>query len=285
MKHNGCLIIDDVTAALGAMTDLGRAVTSEAAECVRSSVLDFAIRRDWAVVPYGAYVSWVLESVAHSDTLWLTLDPLFPISSNERIRGLRISRDFDLGATVVRPHYRFDGGSVPTALQGVGPNIGVFDDAASSGGTLRRVTSLLSGVGLSVSAIRICAASRTARDVVRHIVPGAEWRALVLGDWKVIHLRDGCPYLPFSGRPSSEVPLVGSSGREIHVVTSPFEVRGNLWSVLALDSRICAAVAAARTDIARRLSFEIGRKADLRDLDLLGQDVAALKLDGAALTL
>jgi hypothetical protein len=281
MSGGGCLIIDDVTAAVSALAEPARSIVVSSADSVREAVLDFAVRRGWYVVHHKTFATWALQSLRSAGAPSLALDPLFPVPSpSDRIHKLRISRDYDQNETAVCRRYRVTGAGLASTLQGISGDIVIVDDAASSGSTILHVCGCVAACGLEVSEVFVCASSRSARDRVRQVLPAARWHALVTGDWKVIHLRDGCPYLPFSGRRSDQPPVVGANGGTIAVNSPPSELRGNLWSVLSLDSRVRAAVAAARSDVARRLSLELGRTACVRDLEYLGPDVSALKVAG-----
>lgn len=279
MIDRGCLIIDDIGSALSSMTLLGRAVTETGCEAIRTAVLAFALRRSWTVVSHQAYVEWAHQVLQKDGLEWCVLDPLFvPRDLGERARMVRLTRQF--GAETKASHefgfkaggWRFSG------------KLGVLDDAASSGRTLRHVTELLTRSDGSVEHIVLCASSRTARDSVRSFVQGARWTDFVLGDWRVIHLRDGCPHLPFSGRPTNQPAVADADGSVVELRTPSSAVAGNLWQVLLLDPAISRAISSARGDIVRRLSDALKRPACVRDLHLLGPCVPALISPGTVAT-
>ena len=277
MSDPGCLVIDDVDSALALATDLGRSILAPAAERVRAAVLGYFARRGWATVQHSAYVKWANGVRLRGQETWFVLDPLFPAPHfDPNFRPLRISRDIDL---------RFGKTIQPSGHGAEMGEAGIIDDAASSGRTVRYVaTQLLSGIA-RVSAVTVCASSRVARDVVRASNREIRWSAFVPGDWRAIHLRDGCPHLPFSGRPlDARDPLtlaLAPVGGRVLATETP----GSLWQVLWLDSSIRRAIVEARCSVARSLAALLGRPALIRDLNLLGGSVAAVVRPGERVTL
>lgn len=285
MARSGCLIIDDVQASLSGMTELGREVATTSAETIRAAVLDFAVRRNWAVVRHGAYVEWATEAIERSVHMWLVLDPLFPVAElGDRCRRVRLTRRFDNNESiVVRPHAPSEG-AAPIDLSNMSGEVGLVDDTAASGSTLRHIARLVTHSRGSVAQVLLCSSSRSARDGFRATVRSARWAEFVQGDWQTIHLRDGCPYLPYSGRPTDQQPILGVDGTFVEVRVPSSAVLGNNWQVLCMDPAVCHAIAAARSEVARRLSATLGRAACIRDLCLLGRFVPALAKQGEMVT-
>lgn len=277
MSDPGCLVIDDVDSALALTTDLGRSILAPAAERIRAAVLGYFARRGWDTVQHSAYVTWANGVRLQGQETWFVLDPLFPTPHlDPSLRPLRISRDVDL---------RF---GMPSEPPGYGAELGlagIIDDAASSGRTVKyAATRLLSEIA-RVSRVTVCASSRVARDVVLASNRDIRWSAFAPGDWRAIHLRDGCPHLPFSGRPLAARDPLALALAPIEGRILATETLGSLWQVLWLDSSIRAAIVGARAYVARSLAATLGRPAVVRDLKLLGGTVAAALRTGERVTL
>ena len=264
-----CLVIDDVEAALALMTDVGRAVASDAAHDVRKAVVDFASRRSWTVVSYRTYVAWLTESIAAQTAMWLVLDPLFPRGLYaERVVFVRTSRA-SAKITIEQP-LDWQG----AAARGL--TLGFIDDAASSGLTLCRVISAVSELPMPARRVLVCASSRSARERVLGSAPQLRWTDFVPGDWRVVHLRDVCPHLSYSG--SSITTAASVPDVELrHPATC---VSGNLWQVAHIDAAVRQSIQRARANVAERLTGVLGRPATVRDVSLLGPSCPALIVPG-----
>ena len=221
MPSGRCLIIDDVSAALGAMTELGRSVVGESSGVVRDTVRQLAERRGWAVVSHGPFAAWALKIAQQHDHPWLILDPLFPLATLSRsdLRFARTTRGLSsLEATA--------GEAIGSALASLprGP-IGVIDDAAASGTTLRHVSAACARLGFAVTHILLCAATRIAREsTMRSMRSVTLSEYMPIDDWQVAHLRDGCCFLPYSGRRADQHPIRLDDG-------SLIEVRCHGWRI------------------------------------------------------
>jgi hypothetical protein len=269
--------MDDVHASLATMSALGRAITSEPIEAIRDAVLDYAARRKWFVVRHSTYVEWASTMIGTADQTWLVLDPLFPISDyGDRVRRIRLTRQFDNNEPIVQREYLLTNPSDPAAMPSTLNNVGVVDDAAASGSTLRRVSRLVVDAGGHLEKVILCASSREARDRFHAHVRGAQWDELFRGDWHTIHLRDGCPHLPYSGRPTRQPAVLGDDSTPVEIRVASSAVLGNYWQILCMDKKIRHVTAFAHGEIARRLSVHLGRPACVRDLALLGYFVPAI---------
>ena len=158
--------------------------------------------------------------------------------------------------------------------------VAVLDDAVGSGGTLRRVAAMAASVGCTISKFVTCASLRSSRDQLRVQLRQTRWSEYLAGDWRAVHLRDGCPYLPFTGRRTGERVL----GSSVQVQVPTRTLDGSLWQVLHLDPSVRSAVNAAGLLVANRLSSHLGRPARIGDLAILGSSVAAIAEDQGALT-
>lgn len=285
MPDQKCLIIDDIQSALSRMTELGREVVGPSAAAIRDAVANYALRRSWVVLGHRGYVDWASAIIKDDGRAWLVLDPLFPIDAlGSRVQRVRLTRVFDDNEAVVRRKYVRGAHSELFDAARVTEEVGLVDDAAGSGRTIRYMQGAVSQVGARITHIAVAASSRGAQESVRTAVGSPQWSQYLRGDWRVIHLRDGCPYLPYSGRPTGQAPIPCVEGGEIEVRVSAAEVVGSLWGVLVMDATIHAAVAAAPHDIAQRLGAALQREALISDLHLLGSTVSARQRFGTDLT-
>lgn len=264
---NSVLVIDDVDAALSLMTEMGRAVASEAALRVRDAVLEYAIRRGWAVVAYQTFNEWANRLLDASNTSWIVLDPLF------KPDGHNAARACSFRLTRVGQFQRFDYGEgwchVPEG------ELGLLDDAAASGLTLLHVSRWLEQTGRTAQRYAVCAANRFAHEAVTRHRPGAKWSQFVSGDCSTLHLRDGCAHLPFAGRRMDLASVTGVAGCPIECRSPPTTVFGSPWHSLQTIAPIRIAVERARRAVVENLSVEVGRPAVVADLPLLGSAVPA----------
>jgi hypothetical protein len=208
---------------------------------------------------------------------WLVLDPLFPADAlQDNLTKLRVTLRADVRDYEVGPIADW------SASVNITNRIGIADDAAATGGTLRAVIRAIERVGARPSHFAVCAATRESRSKLGAAHRDARWSALVAGHWRISHLRDGCPFLTFTGR-RTDHPLVQISDEVFLEVRAPvFTSPNNLWCVLHLNEAIRRADRFAIVDIAARLSGELGRAETIADLHLLGAAVSALMLGGQA---
>ena len=246
---------------------------------VRDAVLDFAARRNWSVVPHAVYVSWADRMITSDDQRWVVLDPLFPRDrSDGRVIPFRITRgtrgiSVDSSAAV-------DESNSPLA-----GSITILDDAAATGTTLRHMIERVSNAGGRVTRIALCVSSRGARDLLRRAARDAKWVEFTpLDDWRTMHLRDGCAYLPYSGRSVNEAPFLSANGGHVELRTLTTNLTASLWHVLLLDGGIREAVLALRAHVPASLGAIVQRSATIDDLSLLGPRVTAPVTTGQNIT-
>lgn len=274
MPSDGNLIIDDVEQAMSRMSALGREISAQAVAPVRMAVLSFAQRRGWLVLPYAPYATWATKILAENQRSWVLLDPLLPVdTANGRVTSIRVTRGYnprpDFLAGHITPANAID--LLPTT-----GDVGIVDDAAASGRTLRHVAGLIEQAGGRLSRVVVCASSREAHTTMSRTTMPVEWSEYYPGDWTIIHLRDGCAHLPFSGRPAGEPRISGRAGAGVEVRFPPTVAAGSPWQVLALDSSIKEAMRFARWTVATQLGESVGHSARVGDLATLGPDVPAL---------
>jgi hypothetical protein len=264
------LIIDDVGVALEQLTDYGRSVVGAASDVIRSTVLELARRRQWTVVPYGSYAKWARQVAENDPHFWLVLDPLFPRTFSASAHFLHPTRVDGRG-------FDLDGAPIIEA----GSDIGLLDDAAASGSTLGHVVGIVHRSGARVARIAVCASSRVARDFVARLGIQAGWTDFMPGDWRILHLRDGCPYLPYSGRLISRLSHP-DSGTAIELRAPSSSVVGSVWQVLNLDDSVRNAIRSARITIGTQLAASLGRPAIVQDVIAMGSSVSVVVESGAA---
>jgi hypothetical protein len=277
MREAGCLIIDDHEAALSNMSDLGREIVELPTRAIRAAAAAYAARRGWSVVQHGAYVEWASDLMARERSAWLVLDPLFPIrASDKHLYRIRLSRRFENNASIVIRQWAETDGFRFEDLSLVPGAVGLVDDAAASGGTLRHVAQTVLNSGRTVSHILLAASAEGARNALPESARDARWAEFFRGDWRIIHLRDGCPHLPHSGRPANHPLVSGIDGTAVECRIASTGVAGNLWQVLDMDVAVHSAISVARSEIVRKFSDVLGRPALVRDLSLLGGQVPAI---------
>jgi hypothetical protein len=162
--------------------------------------------------------------------------------------------------------------------------VGLLDDAAASGRTLRYVTAMLEQAGKRISRFVLCASTAVARAALERSALGAQWTDFVAGDWRIMHLRDGCAHLPFSGFRTDQKVLLDSASGFVELRTPTAEVPGSLWQVLCVDPVIKKTVTAARSGVAERLSALLGRPATIGDLFSMGRGVSGFVQGGQSAT-
>lgn len=161
---------------------------------------------------------------------------------------------------------------------------GIIDDAVATGTTIRYVAAYLKAAAVTPLHIVVCAATGQGRRVVRMNVQSARWTEYVHDDdWYLAHLRDGCPFLPFSGRGTDHPALALTGGLQLEVRSPGMSVLGSLWHVMSLDKEIRSATDQARADIVAGLRIRLGRPPVVGDLLELGAKTTALQTLGEEL--
>ena len=271
MTDLGCLVIDDLSAALDGMTDLGRSVAAESASTVGQAVLRYACRRGWTVVPHAMFVEWAAKVLERDQRHWLSLDPLFPVDRNDpRLHRVRLRRGAFPGRFVMS-----SGWAVPYH-DGDEVEVGLLDDGAASGSTIHYVTKMARANGASVSSVVVCASTRYARDVLRRVIPRATWVDFMPGDWRIAHLRDGCPHLPFTGACVDPGTADIAEDTWPYVCSPTHSVVGSLWQVLYLDREVKQAIQTARARIVEEMTKALGKVPTVSDMRLLGSNCQAI---------
>jgi hypothetical protein len=279
LAETGYLIIDDIAAALAKASPVGQSILGQPAGVLRDAVCSLAARRGWLVVTHEAYSTWARNLIAKDQGNWVVLDPLFSANgAGGRVRALRFSRIFGHGGQGL------EGPPIRLQLDGDSTRVAVLDDAIASGRTLRLADQIIRQEGGVTSRLATCAAAPLALQSLRRALPSAVFDTFVPGEWWTAHLRDGCPHLPFSGRPSGlEVDSVVGAGRiELRVLSR--HVVGNPWQGFYLDSSIRAAAAAVARAVASELARMLGRPACIADLGLLGSNVPGVIGPGGSVT-
>lgn len=264
------IILDDLDSALARLTDLGKPIVRPVADTVRRAVYLFAAVHSWRIVEHGSFAGWAGAEIRDADR-WLVLDPLFPSKSLPRAaRMLRLTRQY------VQEKWQLIA-TLPSDLADslAGKSVGIIDDACATGETFRYVSRLIADAGGCVCRFVVCASTASARTSVGKAIAEAGFATFLRGDYSAVHLRDGCPGLPFAGRPHPMRTLIHSSLGPV-TICMPSVVTGQLWQVLYRDRGVCWAMMVARRQLAERLSATLGRRAIVGDMPLLGPDIPLL---------
>lgn len=272
------LVIDDVAPALASMSECGRTIMAAPAERLRQHVLAYAARRGWSVVRHGAFAEWARDLAGRASHPWLSLDPLFGSAyDTDDIHQARLSRQYDGGAAILRgPLMAGLDGLQDVAAELTGP-VGVIDDAVASGRTLQAVLHLLGRAGAEVAHVIVCGSPRSARDLFQRKHPAVRWSEFIAGDWVVLHLRDGCPLLPYTGRATGERVALGDGEGSLERRVPTSAVPGHPWQVLCMNSAVRWAVSEAVADGCAYLGQHLGRTATVADLPLLGDHMSVTR--------
>ena len=246
------------------MSTLGAHIVGDSARTVREAVRKLASRWGWTVVAYEAFFGWAVDVIARSADKWVALDPLFPVGEySNKVTAARLRRGSSVGQVEVTGGWDF--------LSGEGEqSLAIIDDAVASGATMSQACKLVSRAGRRVSYIAVCASNPEARRYVRQFAREAIWADYVRGDWRILHLRDGCPHLPYSGRRTSGLDAVHSKSGPVELRAPPWAVPGSLWQVLCLDREVQSVMVSARLEVSRVLGELLCRPATVADLALLG---------------
>jgi hypothetical protein len=260
------VVIDDVAAAIAWLSTLGRAVVSPPAQIVREIAVRELAAAGCIIVPHGDFVEWVSRQLDQS-VKWFVLDPLIQAEllpcDARRWHLTRVMRDGGHShAHQGRPDSEF-----------AGCECGIVDDAAHTGGTLLTALAHLTERGAVLDDVLVCSASESARLAVRRAFPDIAWAQLIRGDHDVLHLRDICPFLPFSGRRVVDKPHVAVASGTVEVRVPADGFADALWRGLIGRSKLRDGIIRARSEVPKRFATQLGRQPLVDDLPLLGAQV------------
>jgi hypothetical protein len=261
------VIIDDLEPSLSLLSETGKAVLAPPCRWIQNVVTAVAREKGWRVVQYDGFCAWARETLA-SDDQWFVLDPLL-VSGGLNLgaaRQVRLRRVLQGNEWVVRglDTSAFDDACTTASFA-------LLDDVAVSGDTLEYAIEQVHRSGGQVAQIAVCVGSGVARKRIAAIAPHAEWIPFVRGDDIAIHLRDACPFIPYSGRPvSSRHPIITEHG-PLEVRLPTVSLRVGPWRDIYGDFRVLNVVTQARLSIAHSLTESLGRAATVGDLGLLGE--------------
>jgi hypothetical protein len=262
------VVIDDIAPALRRLSELGRAVLGPLANAIRNSVLLYAAVKGWRIIHHDTFAAWA-NSVADDDAIWIVLDPLV---GPEQLAARTVHPRF---TRALGPQGWAIDETLPTevATMMARSNVAILDDAAATGTTLRHTIGLVTNAGGSVNRIAVGVSSSAARAAIPANATSIEWSVFIDGDVRVIHLRDGCPCLPFAGRRIQGLPTsIQTDHGSIPVRVPP--ARGGLWELVSTDPSVRNTILTARRELPRVFSAAIGRTATVNDIPMLGRDVA-----------
>lgn len=260
------VVIDDIGAALRRSGDQCRLVAEESARQVRDALRLAAAMRGWSLVVHEAFTVWAYEHLDGAD-VWLVLDPLFEIRpGTPKLIPARFTRVLD-GQTLAISDVLPD----DTRTELAGASVGILDDAAVTGETLKYVATQVRDSGGQVTECLLCVSTEKARSAFESFEVEAGWRQFVGGDHLSIHMRDACPCLPFASRQTSSRKAVLTPNGPVRVTHPPTAFRGGPWGDLSRDRSFMSVIAQARRRLADRFTAVLGREALVSDVPLLGE--------------
>ena len=278
MKADAIAVINDFHASCEHLTSLGKEIVREACAPIHDLVLRVAQAKGWAVIDYYEYSDWCQEIVRHRPHL--ILDPIYFQGRRSLGHTLRIVRVTDKDRDV--PESVSSTGQ-PSDLSG--KHVMIVDDAVATGSTVQHAASYLTACGATVSQVVACTITALGRAALGHAFPHAIVSQFVAGNVANIHMRDACPYFPFSGRPHRNYPVIHTAAGPVETRIPSFSLRSSsVWSLIYEHPSILKATNNARREIAQRMSSSLGRQATVLDLKLLGQDVAVPAYLGQTVT-
>lgn len=101
------------------------------------------------------------------------------------------------------------------------------------------------------------------------------WLEYWRGDWQVLHLRDGCPFLPYSGRPFHSVARQNDAF-EADVRLPSWLATGSIWQVLWLNDELRRAIRYGYRQILDTLTARLNRPPQIGDLLQFGEGATCL---------
>lgn len=262
-------IIDDFDAACERLTPLGRYIIGNACLPVRDAVINYAQEHHVRIVDHSTFKEWAID-ITKTGT-WYSLDPFLSRDHVPRlnVRSIRVSRVMLDGNWVVDA----EGMRINDTVEG--SSVSLLDDAAASGNTLLKMATLLLERGAAnIERIALCASMQNAATRIAQQLPGARMDQFVSGSFMCVHMRDACPYLPFSGRPSFAHEPVRVTNGIISPRMPTMTLKGpGPWQPFFSDFAVLHAVVQARVRVHQDLSKHLNRPARVEDLSSLGSDV------------
>lgn len=260
------LLVDDLDESAAHLFPLGRLLLDGILVELRRSLKRHASSHGWRILPYASFVDW---SMAFVDAdLVLIMDKLYPASrlssSVIRVEAHRCWID-----ETVEREVSIQAAPEQAALRG---KVAVVDDATWSGNTLRELCWRVNVMGGTVTHIVVGAASPQALESLWPT--GAKICTLmqIPKDWDILHARDFCPWLPYSGR------RIGSEGASMAMSTgfqlAPLFYNAGAWLQLTPDCPCRREAVELALAFTVRLEEHLGRRALVRDLTLLGPEVS-----------
>jgi len=202
------IIIDDIGAVCRLLPPKLRDAISPDVEKLRQEITGFARRKRYQILLHDDFSDWALTKIDTNDTI-VSLDPLIGPAVDERIQRIGVHRYWSKTALEVRCTSDVDLHTLSGSI--------LIDDAVYTGSTLKAIFD----AGLAPKGVLTGTAKPSALDTLGSIAISAHTQCLS-GD--ILHLRDFCPLLPFSGRsllgrgPGYRVsPLLNNGGAGLHL--------------------------------------------------------------------
>jgi hypothetical protein len=260
------LLIDDLDEAAARLSSFARTLLSEDLSRLRQILLEHATWNEWRVLSYASFVDW---SASLADgSLAIIADKLYPTNRlRSRTMCMEVHRywmtDSAERQVFVEPESRC---VIPN-----GEPVVIIDDAAWSGSTLHEICTLANSAGGKVRQVIVGAATPHAEEMLSKTGATFSRFTAVPEGWDILHARDFCPWLPYSGRKLGSTSLAKDTGFTIRL--APLFHNDGAWLQLGKHPS-----QGRLTDLALhgidRLESYLGRVATIQDLHLFGPNVS-----------
>jgi len=261
------LLIDDIGPALGCLTEFGQRILCPVAQSMQHTLRLFAAAHSWQTASHSVFARWVEQSFS-PDLVWLVLDPLIQVHpDSQNVKALRLSRH------ATQRGWEIDAALPPELAELVcNTDVGLVDDVAMSGMTVRYVSDLVGRAGGRVRRVIVCASGAGTRGQLRDN-GSVEWTQFSDGSWDAVHMRDTCPLLPFSGRLVRQMRPIATDEGPVDIAIPVTAFRGGVWGQLVVDSNLRHSIASAARLAVGRFSAALGRAATMADVPRLGTNI------------
>lgn len=259
------LLIDDLDETAAHLSSLGRLLLRDILLNLRRTVGRHASSNGWRVMSYSSFVDWSVPFTDASRTL--VADKLYPMSKlcGPAVRvdahrywvGEAAEREVSLQDEPIEMPYQ-----CPVVL---------IDDAAWSGDTLRSLCRRVNAAGGKVTHIIVGAASPGAAELLGTTGARISVLAKVPPDFDILHARDFCPWLPYSGRRVRSEAGILATGVDVRI--APLFYHAGAWLQLTPDCTCWREAIELAFEFISRFEAHLGRRALAQDLALLGPQV------------
>jgi len=260
------VLIDDLDEAAARLSPFARRLLDEGLASLSKLLREHAIGNEWRILPYASFVDWSASLAGES--LAVIADKLYP---TDRLRGTALCVE-------VHRYWIADDAERQVLVEpesqcviSAGEPVVVIDDAAWSGSTLHEVCTLANSAGGRVRQVIVGAATLHAQEMFSKTKLAFLQQVTVPEGWDILHARDFCPWLPYSGRKLRSAPGMTNTGFAVRL--APVFYDDGSWLQVGNQP-----IHSFLTDLAfqgiDRLESYLGRTATVEDLRLLGPNVS-----------